>query len=276
MVKVIHYCWFGHSPLDEKAKKCIESWKRYCPDYQIIQWNEDNYDVNKCIYIREAYEKKKWAFVSDYARFDVLYQHGGIYFDTDVELIRPIDDIVVAGPFMGFEKNTFAGDEKSCYAVNPGLGIGADKNMSLVKTVLDAYSERHFIREDGTIEQYTIVQFVTDILIKNGLKSNNRKQIVQDFSIYPADYFCPLNYETGILNITKNTRSIHHYSATWQNKSEKIIHRIGQQIGRVLGAKCGYYMEMIIGTPYQIIQKIRQIGFIETIKFITKRICRWN
>lgn len=271
MDKIIHYCWFGKNPLDDKAKKCIESWRRYCPGYQIIEWNESNYDVNKSVYVKEAYEKKKWAFVSDYARFDVLYQYGGLYFDTDVELIKDIDDVAENGPFMGFELNSFAGDEKSSYAVNPGLGMGATKHMELFRQVLEAYNKRHFIREDGTIEQYTIVQFVTDILIRNGLTSDNTRQTIQGITIYPADYFCPLNYETGVLSKTENTRSIHHYSATWQNTTEKRIHQISQCVGKKFGAKTGYYFETIIGAPYQVFAKIKQIGFVSTIKFITRK-----
>ena len=101
--KIIHYCWFGGNPLPELAIKCIESWKKYLPDYEIKEWNESNFDINCCAYVREAYEAKKWAFVSDYARFWILYQHGGLYFDTDVELIKSIDDLIVKGAFMGCE-----------------------------------------------------------------------------------------------------------------------------------------------------------------------------
>ena len=114
--KIIHYCWFGGNPLPEDAKKYIESWRKYCPGYEIKEWNESNFDINCCDYVREAYEAKKWAFVSDYARFYILYQYGGLYFDTDVEMIRPLFSILQKGSFMGMEVNSPA-------CVAPGLSL---------------------------------------------------------------------------------------------------------------------------------------------------------
>lgn len=132
--KKIHYCWFGRNPLPESARKCIASWHRYLPDYEIIEWNEDNFDVGSIPYTAQAYAANKYAFVSDYARFKILYEHGGLYFDTDVEVIRPMDDIVAAGPFMGFEVNPCTTRPNG--AVNPGVGMGAVKSMEDRKSVV--------------------------------------------------------------------------------------------------------------------------------------------
>lgn len=132
--KKIHYCWFGRNPLPESALKCIASWRKYLPDYEIIEWNEDNFDVNSIPYTRQAYESKKYAFVSDYARFKILYEHGGLYFDTDVEVIRPMDDIIAKGPFMGFEINPCT--ERPQGAVNPGLGLGAVAQMPIYLSLI--------------------------------------------------------------------------------------------------------------------------------------------
>ena len=210
--KIIHYCWFGRNPLPELAQKCIASWKKYLPDYEIKEWNEDNFDVNIIPYTAEAYKAKKYAFVSDYARFWILYQYGGIYFDTDVEVIRPIDDIVERGNFMGFEtdpKPQLKADASEA-SVNPGLGI--------IKKMLDYYEGRHFEFIPGGIGQLTIVHIATEVLRKAGLKQQQGIQQVDDMWIYPAEYFCPINLKTGRIHVRPNTRTIHHYAGTWQDK----------------------------------------------------------
>ena len=141
--KVISYCWFGHNPLPEKVKICISSWKRMCPDYKIIEWNESNYDINKHPYMRDAYENKKWAFVSDYARLDIIYEHGGIYLDTDVELVRSLDTLLDCGAFLSIDKEDLS--------VNTGLGFGAEARNPLIKKLLSAYDNACFIKEDGSL-----------------------------------------------------------------------------------------------------------------------------
>ena len=213
--KIIHYCWFGGNPLTELANKCIESWKKYCPDYEIRRWDETNFDVNCCDYVREAYEAKMWAFVSDYARFKILYENGGVYFDTDVELIRPINDIVAKGSFMGLEKS------EEIY-VATGLGLAADAGLPLFEEILDDYHHSHFEKDtNGAYE--TVVTRVTDIVLKHGDIQPNEISDVAGITIYPPEYFCPLNYYTGEMKITENSRSIHHYMASWLNKTQKRI-----------------------------------------------------
>lgn len=218
--KIIHYCWFGRNPLPELAQKCIASWKKYLPDYEIKEWNEDNFDVNIIPYTSEAYKAKKYAFVSDYARFWILYQYGGIYFDTDVEVIRPIDDIIGRGNFMGFEtdpKPRVKADASEA-SVNPGLGMGVAPGLGLIKKMLDYYEGRHFEFIPGGIGQLTIVHIATEVLLKAGLKLQQGIQQADNIWIYPAEYFCPINLKTGRIHVKPNTRTIHHYAGTWQDK----------------------------------------------------------
>lgn len=197
----IHYCWFGHTPLPKSARKCIASWKKFFPNYEIKEWNETNFDVNIIPYTREAYELKKYAFVSDYARFYILYHHGGLYFDTDVEVIRSMDDIVVQGAFMGMEGES---------GINPGLGIGATSMHKLYKEILDYYAGLHYPDDSGTVVTHT-----THVFCRHGFQIKDGLQQVSGIWIYPNDYFNPLDDATGRLIITENTRSIHHYAKTW-------------------------------------------------------------
>ena len=215
--KIIHYCWFGRNPLPELAQKCIASWKKYLPDYEIKEWNEDNFDVNIIPYTAEAYKAKKYAFVSDYARFWILYRYGGIYFDTDVEVIRPIDDIISKGNFMGCETDA-SRDGSDAASVAPGLGLGVNPGLELVKKMLDYYEGKHFVHEAVMKNQITVVHIATQVLRDNGLRNEPGIQQVGDVWIYPSEYFCPINVTTGRIHVEKNTRTIHHYAGTWVDK----------------------------------------------------------
>lgn len=248
--KIIHYCWFGGNPLPESAKKCIASWKKFLPDYEIWQWseaplheNEDEnenciadkvmtFDVNCIPYTKEAYDAKKYAFVSDYARFDILYRYGGIYFDTDVEVIKPMDDIIEKGAFMGIETPA---SEYVAPRVNPGLGIGAPAGMDFYKKVLDYYNTLHFLDEEGKPNEITIVSHTTKVLIDSGMMNINEVQKVAGIWIYPADFFNPLDDNTGRLQITENTYSIHWFSKTWMSKSQARRNKITRVIHRWFG-----------------------------------------
>lgn len=212
--KVIHYCWFGRNPLPKLALKCIASWRKFFPDYEIKEWNEDNFDVNIIPYTRDAYEAKKYAFVSDYARFWILYHYGGIYFDTDVEVIRPMDDIIERGPFMGIECGINDGKK---LAVNPGLGLACPAQNQLFKVVLDRFSEMSFKLPNGDYNKYTMIPMVSDLLKDRGLHVVDEPQSVADFFIYPPDFFNPLDDATGKLFITCNTKSIHWYTKSWMS-----------------------------------------------------------
>ena len=205
--KIIHYCWFGGNPLPKDAQKCIASWRKHLPDYEIKEWNESNFDVNCCPYVKEAYEAKKYAFVSDYARFYVMYYYGGVYFDTDVEVIRNMDDIIAKGNFMGFEKSL----PESPVGVNPGLGMAVEPKLSVLKELLNLYdSKTSFTYGEGTIVYYT-----TEVLKKHGLVNEYCIQQVAGLTIYTDDYLCPMDSTTGLMHLTENTVSIHHYSCLW-------------------------------------------------------------
>lgn len=212
--KIIHYCWFGRKPLPEMAIKCISSWKKHFPDYEIKEWNEDNFDINIVPYTTEAYSANKYAFVSDYARLYILYKYGGLYFDTDVEVIRNMDHIVHEGPFMGYEHDPIVADNKFG-EVALGLGLGVPSEYPLIKQILDYYNTIHFINPDGSFSNDTIVTITTNLLKKQGLKVLDGIQVIQGIHIYPKEFFCPKDYITGKLHITDNTISIHHYGASW-------------------------------------------------------------
>jgi hypothetical protein len=230
--KIIHYCWFGRNPLPESAVKCINSWKKFFPDYEIKEWNEDNFDVNIIPYTREAYEAKKFAFVSDYARFWILYHYGGLYFDTDVEVIKAMDDIVERGPFMGVEVEAINGDTP---LVAPGLGLGVTPDLDLYKEFLEYYEKLQFKIEGGCVVGVTMIPIITKMLFNHGMKPVNELQEVAGVWIYPRDYFNPLDDNTGRLIITENTRSIHWYTKTWLKKQNPLRTWVVRRIHRYFG-----------------------------------------
>lgn len=213
--KTIHYCWFGGAPLPKSAVKCIKSWKKYFPNYEIKEWNETNFNVNIIPYTAEAYKAKKYAFVSDYARFWILYKYGGLYFDTDVEVIKNMDDIIAKGAFMGCEHESIKGKPVASLGVAPGLGLGTPPNNPFYSEVLHIYENMKFILENGVINNENIVTTTSKLLCSKGMQNINIIQLVDGIYIYPKDYFCPKDYSTGKLKITNNTRSIHHYDASW-------------------------------------------------------------
>ncbi len=222
--KVIHYCWFGKGELPKIARKCIKSWEKYCPDYEIICHTEDNFDLSQNRYMQEAYEAKKWAFVSDVARLMIIYEQGGIYLDTDVELIKPIDDLLEQKGFMGF-------DEKGIVAT--GLGFGAEKGHPVIAEFLKDYENISFVTEDGSYDLTPCPDRNTDALERLGMDIKNTDQTFMDMVFLPEDYLCPMDYYTGKKTITKNTRSIHHYCATWTSPVTKRTTRLK----RILGVK---------------------------------------
>ncbi len=224
--KIIHYVWIGGNPLNELAEKCIASWKKYCPDYEIKRWDETNLDVNQNRYCKEAYEAKKWAFVSDFFRFQILYNEGGIYLDTDVELLRPLDDLLNNKCFMGFD------DPNS---VNPGSIIGSEKGHPFLNEMLEFYNHANFNIGE------TVCVNTTRTLLKYGLNFNNQNQnLTNDVKVYSTEYFCPLKYGEREPVITNNTYSIHWYAATWVTKPnfwQRIINKIKNLIKKIIGPK---------------------------------------
>lgn len=261
--KIIHYCWFGGNPLPDLAIKCIESWKKYCPDFEIKEWNESNYDLNSCDYVKEAAMHNKWAFVSDYARYDILYRYGGVYLDTDVELIKPIDDILNKGAFFGIE-DSFNTKDKEKYMIAPGLGMGVPQQFLIIKELLQIYKNEHFILEDGSYNKKTVVDYMTDIMKKYGFDEKNREQVCGGVTIYPAEFFCPMNYSTGIITLTQNTRSIHHYNMSWKSEYEKKLKSLERCFKAKFGDQIGWYIYRLVSLPvracHKLIIKFRRKG----------------
>lgn len=237
--KIIHYCWFGSKKLPPEYQRYLQSWQKFCPDYRIIRWDQTNYDVTKNHYMYQAYQRGKWSFVSDYLGFDVVYHYGGIYLDTDVELVKNLDDLLSNQAFMGFEEN-----EKG-FSVAPGLGFGAQKNDPVIRQLRQMYNGLDFIDQKGRINTLTIPVYTTDFLNQWGLKQNNQLQEVAGVKIYPTDFFAPMDFLTGEIKLTANTYSIHHYSATWQTAENlahiKQIRLINRRFGKKLGMKINWF-----------------------------------
>lgn len=218
--KIIHYCWFGGNEKSPLIKRCIESWKKFCPDYEIKEWNESNFDVNCNAYVKKAYEMKKWAFVADYARFYVLYQYGGVYLDTDVQLVKNIDELRLKGKFAGFGNDEI---------VNTGLILATEKNDWLCKKVMDTYIGEEFVWDDPS-KILAIGRRVTRILIDSGLKPNGQMQTVQDYTIYPKYYFNPTDGDIRG-KVDERAYSIHHYAATWFSPKDKLKNTLRRFVG---------------------------------------------
>ena len=207
--KIIHYCWFGRGQMPDLAIRCIKSWQQYLPDYELKLWNEDHFDINSNQYVKEAYEARKFAFVTDYVRLYALYTEGGIYMDTDVEIVRPLDDLLHLPAFSGYESNK--------YNNFPTGLMASDKNGIWVKEQLDYYIDKHFFRADGTYDMTTNTQTISNIMISNGFKLDGKYKVYKnDMHCFPKDYFCPKT-STGVLKLTKNTYCIHHFAGSCKN-----------------------------------------------------------
>ena len=235
--KKIHYFWFGGNEKPKSVVKCINSWKKHCPDYEIIEWNENNFDIHCMPFVEQAYDAKKYAFVSDVARLIVIYEQGGIYMDTDVEVIKPLDDLLNNKAYMGFE------NDKN---VASGLGFGSEAGVQFFKEHIDEYKDEVFINDDGSLNMLGCPIVATRLLVKKGIKLNGKEQIVDDVRIYPAEYFNPYDSITGRLNKTENTYSIHWYDQSWGSDS-KFKKRLTQLIHRVFGKNSLSWLKRILG-----------------------------
>lgn len=224
--KTIHYCWFGRGPKPDLAKRCIESWKKFCPNYEIKEWNEDNFDLDMYPYTREAYDNRKFAFVTDVVRLYALYNEGGIYMDTDVEVLKPLDSLLGYKGVSGFEAES---------RIPTGL-MAFEKGHPLVQELLDDYIGLHFVREDGTLDLTTNVTRITNVCNKHGFIPNGQLQTIADFTLLPQDYLCPKDYETKQVHLTDNTLCIHHFDGSWISKSSKLKKKIAVFIGPTLTA----------------------------------------
>ena len=219
--KTIHYVWLGGAPLPDLAQRCVASWKKYCPDYEIIRWDETNFDGNNSRYYQEALAAKKWAFASDYVRLSVLAQHGGIYMDTDVELLKPLDQFLENEAFSGFE----APDRipTGIMACRPGF--------PLFQQLLDDYEDRTFLKPDGSCDLTTNVTYITDACLDRGLVLDGQKQTIDGFTLYPTDWFCPKDWLTKQVNLTENSAAIHHFDGSWAGPSTRLKHSVMRALG---------------------------------------------
>jgi len=232
--KIIHYCWFGDKPLPSLAIHCLESWKKYCPDYQIIQWNEKNFDINSSLYTAQAYKAKKFAFVSDYVRLWALYYYGGIYVDTDLEIIKNIDEFLYYDFFSGFESNTHV----------PTAIMGAKKSHHLIEELLNDYDKDSFIK-NNKFDLTPNTQRITNYLIKKyNLIINNKNQVLGgDIYLFSNDYFSPKDI-TGI-HLTDNSYTIHHFSGSWLSPRTKITKNIKENIAKFIGQDSYYKLKQL-------------------------------
>ena len=252
--KIIHYCWFGGNPFSKMEKECIESWKKFCPDYEIMRWDESNVDLSESPYAQEAFANKKWSFVSDYVRNVVIYKYGGIYLDTDVKLIKSLDDLLELKAYAGIEDP---------WTVNTGLGFGSEKNNPIVKEFISDYLTMSYLDENGDVNGIIQPELTTKVLVKHGFKLyQNEKQQVENFTIFPIDYFCPYDIRVNKMKITPNTYSIHYYNASWyteeQKKARKILTR-RRKLERIIGKRL-----------YKVWESIRFILFEGGLKSILK------
>ncbi|MCI6552755.1 MAG: glycosyl transferase [Lachnospiraceae bacterium] len=233
--KIIHYCWFGKGPMPELAERCLQSWEDILKGYKIIRWDEENFNVNICDYVREAYEAKKYAFVTDYVRLYAMYYYGGIYMDTDVEVLQPLDSFLDNRAFSGFENE-----------INIPTGIMAcEKGYSCFGELLNEYADKHFLNEDGTYDLTTNVELITNYYLKRGLVQNNERQIVDGFLLMPSLTFCPPP-EDIIPGNRDHIVTIHHKNGSWipkelrpDKESKKYWCKIWMKrsIKRVIGRK---------------------------------------
>ena len=238
--KVIHYCWFGDKPIPKEYSNYISGWKRMCPDYEIIKWDLSNYDYTKSEYTKHAFENKKWAFLSDYARIDIIYQYGGIYLDVDVELLKGFDEFLNDFAFFGIEKDF----DRQLY-ISTGLGFGSEKNNPILKDILSEYDTN--ILKNDPFAPCPILQ--RPIFEQYGFVQKNRIQKLDNLTIYPMEYFAPMD-SFGKLRVTKKTVSIHHYAALWQDgKGGNTL--LFRRCVNLFGRKNGEYI-------YQIIKRIKR------------------
>ncbi|MBR5315095.1 MAG: glycosyl transferase [Clostridia bacterium] len=256
--KIIHYCWFGRGEMPEDYKRYIESWKKYCPDYEIKEWNEDNFDVNCNEYVKQAYEARKFAFVSDYARVCALYTDGGIYMDTDVELLKSLDGFLDNMAFGCFESNNH---------VSTGF-LASQKQGEWIGEIIRLYDGLKFIKEDGSYDVTTNVERITELTVnKYGLVLGNTCQDLGVVKIFTNDYFSTKDWDTGIINKTENSHAVHHFAGSWHSEKEKkeaeryrkklqkYIDKYGEEKGRIKMLK-SESAKFYLTHPHKIFKKL--------------------
>lgn len=239
MNKMIHLCWFGKGPKSKTIEKCIASWRAYFPDWEIKEWNEDTFDVNCNLYVRQAYAAKKWAFVADYARFWALEKYGGLYFDTDVEVVRPFGELLELEAFAGFETDKY---------IAPGLVLYAkEPDHPIIKATREYYDNARFLDDNGERIRMNVCSIFTGILDRYGYQPNGQLQVCGGMTLFPKDYFCPFDDATGLLHKTENTYSIHWYDKSWMPKRRIFRNKCTRLLHRAFGSDIRERMLRLIG-----------------------------
>ena len=241
--KIIHYCWFSDPPqYPQDVLNCMRSWREKLPDYEIKLWNASNFDLSECPYAQEAYNEKKYAFASDYVRLWVLYHYGGIYLDSDIEVLKNFDDLLDNPAFTGFE------DKKRIAA----WIFGSEKGNPIFKEFLDYYTDRHFIQSEGQYDLTPNPVPITNCLIRHGLQLNGLYQKLEGITVYPMDTFCPFNpYRDGPNYFTKNTYANHHFNGGWLSSEQKIQNAIARK-----KRKKALRIDKIIHFPNRLLMRI--------------------
>lgn len=261
--KIIHYCWFGGNEMPKTAKTYIQGWKQRMPDYQFIEWNEKNYDISKCKFAEDAYYEKKWAFVTDYVRLDVVYEYGGIYLDTDVEVLRPFDDLLVHKGFMGFDDDNM---------INTGLGFGAEKGNPFIGENKAKYESLNLYDYIKNLDQISCPHITSDLVKLHGGKLDNKLQEVGNLMLYPREYFCPMNFYNGKIKITDRTYSVHRYSMSWLTARDRRYHKIEMCLSNLLGRKIARLFVALVKFPGSFREKAGEYGFREALDYYRKRL----
>jgi hypothetical protein len=260
--RIIHYCWFGKKPMTESAMKYIRGWEKLCPEFELIAWDEQSFDVSKCDYTREAYERQKWAFVADYVRLYALNTFGGIYMDTDIELLRPLDRFLSHAAFCGFES------EKT---ISTGI-IGGCAKVRWIELLFENYMNKRFIQPDGHLDLTTNVEAITKLTVEHyGIKLNNTYQEFGDgLVIYPKDFFCPKNYETGVVEMSMNSHCIHHFDSSWISRDRQRYKKLSYLIVKSFGVTIGKKVMKLL----YFLLVIKEEGLIRVMqRVVTRRFC---
>lgn len=226
--KKIHYCWFGKGKKSKMFKKCYESWVKFFPDYEIIEWNESNFDINSNKYVKQAYESKKYAFVSDYARLKILYEQGGIYFDTDVEVLKPLSEEILKEGYFAKEQ-----DDK----ISTGLGFSVPPKCKIIKIMLDDYENINFIDDNGKMDLTPCPTRNTESLKKYGYIIDKNNLPLDNIKTYNRDYFCGYDLKNNHYIISEKTYTVHHYDASWKSKSSQQKTKLKRIISKLIGIK---------------------------------------
>ena len=251
--KIIHYCWFGNGTKSELIQRCMETWKKVLPEYEVKEWNESNFDIDCIPYVKEAYKERRWAFVSDYVRLYALYHDGGIYMDTDVEVLKPIDRFLSLAAFSGYQ------DAEQCLT---GI-MGSEKGGAWVKDLMDDYIGRSFYRPNGEINETTNVEYTTYLMRKRkGMKIDGKLEEIPGYVVFfPVEYFCPKLCVSGVVNLTENSYTIHHFAGSWLGKRRLASRMLKRHVHPLVG----YYFDYFTRRPDKVIKNVilslrRKIG----------------